>query len=125
MHRLSYTPRRSPRRSIHHLDDRGVELRRRRRYRVVIVALRRRRRRRRSRHEPVTAKVEETSVGPVARGHEEDYEQDAAVDAGAVEEVGADEEEEDEGGRGVGGDEEKGEPAASGQLRYLYSKQES
>lgn len=29
-----------------------------------------------------------------------------------MEEVGADEEEEDEGGRGVGGDEEKGEPAA-------------
>lgn len=59
---------------------------------------------------PVAAEVEEAAVGPVARGEEEDEEQDGAVDAGAVEEVGADEEEEDEGGRGVCRDEEERQP---------------
>jgi hypothetical protein len=68
--------------------------------------------RRRPGLEPVAAKVEEASVGPVARGDEENEEQDGAVDAGPVEEPGADEEEEDEGGRGVGRDEEQGEPTA-------------
>ena len=61
--------------------------------------------------EPVTAEVEEASVGPVTRRQEQDEEQDRAVDAGAVEEVGADEEEEDEGRRGVGWYEQEGEPA--------------
>lgn len=61
--------------------------------------------------EPVAAEVEEAAVGPVARGQEEDEQQDRAVDAGPVEEVGADEEEEDEGRRGVGRDEEEGQPA--------------
>lgn len=65
----------------------------------------------RARLEPVAAQVEEAAVGPVARGHKEDEEEEGAVDAGSIEEVGADEEEEDEGGRGVGGDEEEGEPA--------------
>jgi hypothetical protein len=60
--------------------------------------------------EPVAAEVEEAAVGPVARGQEEDQQQEAAVDAGAVEEVGADEEEEYEGRRGVGRDEEEGQP---------------
>ena len=72
----------------------------------------------RSRLEPVTAKVEEALVGPVARSQEEDQEKDGAVDAGSVEEVGADEEEEDEGGRGVGGNEEEGEPAARVSMRW-------
>ena len=67
--------------------------------------------RRRSRLEPVAGEVEEASVGPVARGHEEDQQKKGAVDAGPVEEVCADEEEQDEGGRGVGRDEEDGEPA--------------
>lgn len=58
--------------------------------------------------EPVAAEVEETPVGPVARGHEQDQQQKGAVDAGPVEEVGAHEKEEDEGGRGVGRDEEEG-----------------
>lgn len=66
----------------------------------------------RARLEPIAAEVEEAAVGPVARGHEEDEEEEGAVDAGAVEEIGADEEEEDEGGRGVGRDEEEGEPAS-------------
>lgn len=60
--------------------------------------------------EPVAAEVEEAAVGPVARGEEEDEQEDGAVDAGAIEEVGADEEEEDEGGRGVCRDEEEREP---------------
>lgn len=60
--------------------------------------------------EPVAVEVEEAPVGPVAGGHEEDEEEEGAVDAGPVEEVGADEEEEDEGWRGVGWDEEEGEP---------------
>lgn len=71
-----------------------------------------------SRLEPVAAKVEEASVGPVARGQEEDEEEDGAVEAWSVEEVGADEEEEDEGGRGVGRDEEEGEPAGGGTCQY-------
>lgn len=60
--------------------------------------------------EPVAAEVEEAAVGPVAGRQEEDEQEDGAVDAGAVEEVGADEEKEDEGGRGVCWDEEEGEP---------------
>lgn len=39
-----------------------------------------------------------------------------------MQEVGADEEEEDEGGRGVGGDEEKGEPAAKWSVQYSIAK---
>lgn len=66
---------------------------------------------RRPGEEPVAAEVEEAAVGPVARGEEEDEQEDGAVDAGAVEEVGADEEEEDEGGRGVCRDEEERQPA--------------
>lgn len=62
--------------------------------------------------EPVAAEVEEAPIGPVARGHEQDQQQEGAVDAGPVEEVGAHEEEEDEGRRGVGRDEEEGQPAA-------------
>jgi hypothetical protein len=61
-----------------------------------------------SRLEPVAAEVEEAVVGPVAGRSKEDQEQEGAVDARSVEEVGADEEEEDEYGRGVGGDEEEG-----------------
>ena len=38
--------------------------------------------------EPVGTPVEETSVGPVAGGGEEDEEQEGAVDAGAGEGVG-------------------------------------
>jgi len=38
--------------------------------------------------EPVAVDVEEALVGPVAGGDEEDQEEDGAVDAGAVEEVG-------------------------------------
>lgn len=67
-------------------------------------------RRGRSGLEPVAAEVEEAAVGPVAGREEEDEQEDGAVDAGPVEEVGADEEEEDEGGRGVCWDEEEGEP---------------
>jgi hypothetical protein len=65
--------------------------------------------------EPVAAEVEETAVGPVAGGEEENEEEYGAVDAGPVEKVCADEEEEDEGGGGVGRDEEEGEPAARNQ----------
>lgn len=61
--------------------------------------------------EPVSAKVEEAVVGPVTGRQEQDEEQDGAVDAGSVEEVGRDEEEDDEGRGGVGGDEEEWEPA--------------
>ncbi|KAK1460449.1 hypothetical protein CCUS01_08967 [Colletotrichum cuscutae] len=77
----------------------------------VRIELGERKRRGRAGLEPVTAKVEKAAVGPVARGEEEDQQQKAAVDAGPVEEIGADEEEEDEGRRGVGWDEEEGEPA--------------
>jgi hypothetical protein len=63
--------------------------------------------------EPVAGKVEEAAVGPVAGGQEENQEKEGAVDAGPVEEVCADEEEEYEGGRGVGRDEEDWEPAVS------------
>ena len=66
---------------------------------------------RRPRLEPVAGEVEEASVGPVARGQEENEEEKRAVDARPVEEVCANEEEEYEGGRGVGRDEEDGEPA--------------
>lgn len=92
---------------VDHLDDSGIEAR------VRIDAGYRGGGEggRRAGLEPVAAEVEEASVGPVTRGEEEDEKQEAAVDAGSVEEVGADEEEEDEGGRGVGRDEEEREPA--------------
>lgn len=70
----------------------------------------------RPREEPVALEVEEAPVGPVARREEQDEQEDGAVHAGPVEEVGAHEEEEDEGRRGVGRDEEEGEPAATGPL---------
>lgn len=63
-----------------------------------------------ARAEPVATEVEEAPIGPVARREEEDEEEYRAVDARLVEEVGAHEEEEYEGGRGVGGDEEEREP---------------
>jgi len=56
---------------------------------------------------PVGVYVEEAAVGPVARGQEEYEEEEGAVDAWSVEEVRADEEEEDEGGRRIGWDEEQ------------------
>lgn len=67
--------------------------------------------RRDPRGEPVAAELEEAAVGPVARGDEEDEQEDGAVDARPVQEVRADEEEEYEGRRRVGGDEEEGDPA--------------
>lgn len=67
-----------------------------------------------ARLEPVAAEVEEAAVGPVARSHKQDEQQEGTVDAGPVEEVGAHEEEEDEGWGGVGWDEEEGEPAVGG-----------
>lgn len=60
--------------------------------------------------EPVAADVEEAPVGPVTRRQEEDDEQKGAVDAWSVEEVCADEEDENEGGRRVGRYEEQWEP---------------
>ena len=66
--------------------------------------------------EPVAAEVEEAPVGPVAAREEEDEQQERAVDARPVEEVCAHEEEEDEGRRGVGRDEEEGEPAVRREL---------
>lgn len=42
--------------------------------------------------EPVAVDVEETLVGPVARGNEKDQEEDGAVDAGPIEEIGEEEE---------------------------------
>lgn len=41
-----------------------------------------------ARFEPVAVEVEEAVIGPVAGGQEEDEEQDGAVDARSVEEVG-------------------------------------
>jgi hypothetical protein len=64
--------------------------------------------------EPVPAKVEEAAVGPVARRQEEYEEQERAVGAWSAVEVGAEEEEEDEGGRCVGRDKEEREPTATG-----------
>lgn len=61
--------------------------------------------------EPVTREVEEAPVGPVTGREEEDKQEERAVDAWPVEEVGADEEQEDEGRRGIGRDEEEGKPA--------------
>lgn len=49
-----------------------------------------------ARLEPVAAKVEKAVLRPVARGQEEYDEQERAVEAWSVEEVRADEEEEDE-----------------------------
>lgn len=66
--------------------------------------------------EPVGAEVKEAPVGPAARGAEEDKEEDGAVDAGPIEEVGADEEQEYKGGGGVCRYEEEGEPAAGTSL---------
>lgn len=60
--------------------------------------------------EPVAADVEEAPVGPVTRRQEEDDEQKGAVDAWSVEEVCADEEDENEGRRRVGRYEEQWEP---------------
>ena len=63
--------------------------------------------------EPVTGEVEEASVRPVARGDEQDQQQEGAVDAWPVEEIGADEEQEYEGWGGVCRDKEQREPTAS------------
>lgn len=65
------------------------------------------------RGEPVAAELEETAVGPVARRDEEDEQQDRAVDAGSVQKVRAHEEQKYEGRRGIRGDEEEWDPAAS------------
>lgn len=45
-----------------------------------------------ARFEPIAVDVEEAVVGPVARGDEQDEEQDGAVDAGPVQEIGQEEE---------------------------------
>jgi hypothetical protein len=50
-------------------------------------------------------------ICPVARGCEEDEEEERTVDAWSVEEVGADKEEEYENRGGVRGYEEEGKPA--------------
>lgn len=95
-------------RCVHHINHGQVEpiLPINGRFRRVI-------RRAWTREEPVATKVEEATVGPVARGQEQDEEENGAVYAGSVEEVGADEEEKDEGWRGVGRYEEEGEPTGS------------
>lgn len=41
-----------------------------------------------ARFEPVAVDVEEAVVGPVARGDEKDEEENGAVDAGPIEEIG-------------------------------------
>jgi hypothetical protein len=55
--------------------------------------------------------IEEAVVGPVAGGYEENDQKDGTVYARTIQEVGGDEEEEDEERRGVGGDEQEGQPA--------------
>lgn len=45
-----------------------------------------------ARFEPIAVDVEEAVVGPVARGDEQDEEEDGAVDAGPVQEIGQEEE---------------------------------
>lgn len=59
-----------------------------------------------ARGEPVTAQVEEASVGPVTRGDEEDQEESGAVDTGPMEDVGEGDERDDEEWGGVGWNEE-------------------
>lgn len=54
-----------------------------------------------ARLEPVGGEVEEAPVAPIAGRQEEDQEQERAIKARPVEEVGADEEEEYECGRGI------------------------
>ena len=49
-----------------------------------------------ARLEPVAVEVEETLLGPVAGGDEEDEEEYGAIDAGSVEGVGQEEEGDDE-----------------------------
>jgi hypothetical protein len=61
---------------------------------------------------PVAAEVEETSVGPVAGGQEEDEEEERAVEARPVEEIGAQKEEEYEGRRCICRDKEERKPTA-------------
>lgn len=51
-----------------------------------------------TRFEPVVAEIKETVIGPVARGGEEDEKEKRAVDAGPVQEIGRDKEQEYEGG---------------------------
>lgn len=70
--------------------------------------------------EPVAADVEEAPVGPVTRRQEEDDEQEGAVYAWSVEEVCADEEDEDEGGRRIGWYEEEREPTRFGGLWLAF-----
>lgn len=49
-----------------------------------------------TRLEPVAVDVEEALIGPVAGGDEEDQEEDGAVDAWSIEEVGEHEKGDDE-----------------------------
>ena len=51
-----------------------------------------------ARFEPIAVNVEEAVVGPVARRDEQDEEEDGAVDAGPVQEIGQEEECHDEAG---------------------------
>jgi hypothetical protein len=60
---------------------------------------------------PVAVEVEETMVGPMTGGREEDNEEEGAVYAWPVEEVCAYEKEEDEYRRGIGGYKEERKPA--------------
>lgn len=62
--------------------------------------------------EPVARKVKEAMVRPVARRQEEYEEQNRAIDAWAVEKVGAEEEEKDEDGRCAGWYKKEGQPTA-------------
>lgn len=76
--------------------------------------------------EPVASKVEEATVGPVARRQEEYEQEDGAVEAWPVQEVGADEKEEDESRRGVCRYEEEGKPtaaAASMEVRLWHPRE--
>lgn len=41
-----------------------------------------------ARFEPIAVDVEEAVIGPVARGDEKDEEENRAVDAGPIEEIG-------------------------------------
>ncbi len=52
-----------------------------------------------TRLEPVAVDVEEALIGPVAGGDEEDQEEDGAVDAWPIEEVGEHEKGDDESSR--------------------------
>lgn len=70
----------------------------------------------------MAAKVDEAVVGPVAAGGEEDDEQERAVHARPVDEVGADEKGEDECGRGVGRDKEQAQPAPQAKHCACYAR---